>query len=180
MRFENTELAKFKVLRVPAPAVPRPVLLSRRAPSPARQRRNPLLQWLLDLRARLGSSTLLSNPLWRGLVTEMEAHHGPNVAAVFHFMRWLFLLNAAIALLFLFILVPVWSDFDWGALSTHSYRGLVIGEGMLDSFLFYGGLRGRYGDFRMDVSYVFVAGLMLFASLIAVVAFIGNVSPASK
>lgn len=66
--------------------------------------------------------------LWYGTVKQIEGNFGSGVASFFKFLRWMFILNALMAIVsFSFIVVPQ-ITFEW------SNRSLIEGFNVIDIF----------------------------------------------
>jgi hypothetical protein len=113
-------------------------------------------------------------PFWNSVISKVESSHGANVASLLYFARWLFLVNLIVAGACLFILLPGMQDFTWSGSDTTSYRGLLFGDGMQDSWMFYGGYKNRYGRYKMDVAWVLVTGTVMFLGLLSVITHISS------
>ncbi len=125
-------------------------------------------------------------PMWKSSIEEIEARFGASTASYFYFARSMFWLNVWLALLCLFIVVPGMMSYDYSLRSytveriignqvrnvtvQRDYRGIVLGLGMEDSFMFYGdGYKQRYSEYynyMMDVAWVFVCTAVMLVSLL--------------
>ncbi len=107
-------------------------------------------------------------PCWRSSIYEIEAKLGGSAALYFYFLRWLLLLCLIIALLFVAIIIlPASGEFNGKGLD---YAGLLIGAGMENSFIFFGGYKDEYSNgWKMDLAWVIVVTIALLFSLIYVI-----------
>eukprot|EP00808_Paulinella_micropora_P006795 g21707.t1 len=103
-------------------------------------------------------------PWWRKSFSQIEARHGASVVSYFLFAQSVFFLNVLTALLFLVLLIPGWKAYKWGSADT-SYSGLILGTGLANSWMFYGGYGAAMEGLRMDVLWVLVPLGMLFLAL---------------
>lgn len=107
-------------------------------------------------------------PCWRASIYEIEAKLGGSAALYFYFLRWLLMLCLIVALVFVAIIIlPAVGEFNSKGLD---YAGLLIGAGMENSFIFFGGYKNEYSNgWKMDLAWVIVVTIALLFSLIYII-----------
>lgn len=125
-------------------------------------------------------------PLWQSTLEAVECRFGASTASYLYFARSLIWLNIWLVLLTAFIWVPGMLNYDYAGKPivvtrdfpsgprnvtiTRDLVGLVLGVGMEESFMFYGGgykaVYPQYHDYRMDLCWVFVCTAVLLVSLL--------------
>lgn len=112
-------------------------------------------------------------PVWRKSIKTIEGQFGSGYASFFVFLRWLFLVNLSMSLVWLALVVlPNIIVFDYGFYiqNTFSIDQLISGRGAVgDSWLFYGAYSSRAGSYRMDVAYLGVLLALLAACALLII-----------
>ncbi len=130
---------------------------------------------LYDLQiASKGWRSRQDSRIWSKHIRSIEAHKGKSISTFFSFIRWMFLLNTLVALIYLLtIMMPqiVYMAQGNTAGSGYDYAGLLVGYGFggPDSFFFYGGYKSTYfnGNYDMRVAWVLVALTFILLSFTA-------------
>lgn len=111
--------------------------------------------------------------LWRTSIKLIEGRFGTPYASFFVFIRWMFLLNAAMAVFwFALVVLPNIITFDYSHSITLSFSvdQLLSGRGAVgQSWMFYGSYAASAGSYRMDMAYVAVTIIVLISCAMFVI-----------
>jgi len=111
-----------------------------------------------------------------GSFDEIEARYGSSVASYFYFAQYMFWFNVLLTTSSLFVVVVGIMNFDWD-MSTYeilnqTYVGLLTGDGIAYSWLFYGNYydESYYGSdekngYDMDLAWIMYCVALLIISL---------------
>ncbi|ETO09492.1 hypothetical protein RFI_27884 [Reticulomyxa filosa] len=66
--------------------------------------------------------------LWRGHLMHIQANFGDSIYSFFEFVRWLFVLNVMMSILFLLIVLPSMWQFDWTNTDAFTFFDILIGN----------------------------------------------------
>ena len=120
-------------------------------------------RWVYNLQCWLQHRSQMSMPFFRDLLAHTKGRLGANVAHMFMFARWAFALHAVLALFALVIIVPsLWRT------NTHhgsDLAGLLVGDGFMDTFFFYGGYQASYESNNWDMRAGYLLVLIVFIAL---------------
>ena len=106
-------------------------------------------------------------PIWRTQIKLIEGHFGTGVVSFFVFTRYIFIINTAMAMLWLFLVVtPMAVAYDYGDVVQQQLllRNLLDGRGLLQNLWFFvGGYSPTIGRYRLDLAYTFtfIASILL-------------------
>ncbi|EGD81772.1 hypothetical protein PTSG_02485 [Salpingoeca rosetta] len=102
-------------------------------------------------------------PIWSRSIKRIEGYFGSGLASFFTFLRWLFLVNLLISVVYIcLVILPMAIRFDYnGITESFQWYNVIDGAGAVgQSWIFYGGY-SSIGGYRMDLAYVLVpAGLI--------------------
>eukprot|EP00730_Choanoeca_flexa_P014773 TRINITY_DN6580_c0_g1_i2.p1 TRINITY_DN6580_c0_g1~~TRINITY_DN6580_c0_g1_i2.p1 ORF type:complete len:717 (+),score=124.84 TRINITY_DN6580_c0_g1_i2:46-2196(+) len=98
-------------------------------------------------------------PIWRGPIKTIEGEFGSALTSFFVFLRWLFLLNASLAIVIGGVIVfPAVAFFDYSTQITAKFEWFNIfdGQGAVgQTWIFYGGYPSHLqGVYRLDLMYI--------------------------
>jgi hypothetical protein len=118
--------------------------------------------------------------LWRPAIKHIESRMGTSVASFFVFMRWVFLLNCALAILWLAVIVfpqvAAPSNEQRQQNESFSVVDIITGQGWLNtSEMFYAGYQGSLfnHNYDMAVAYTTMIGMMYIISFVSIVVTMG-------
>jgi hypothetical protein len=110
--------------------------------------------------------------LFRGSLKRIEGYFGSGVVSVFVFLRWICLMNLALAVSWLALVVaPFWAlqGFTAGATKSLSPLLAIGGEGLENTFAFYGGYpaASSKGSYAFETGYFFATLIMFVGSFVS-------------
>lgn len=110
--------------------------------------------------------------LFRGSLKRIEGYFGSGVVSVFVFLRWICLMNLALAISWLALVVgPFWALEGFTAGMNRSLSPLLAigGEGLETSFAFYGGYpaTSSKGSYAYETGYFFATLIMFVGSFVS-------------
>eukprot|EP00698_Gefionella_okellyi_P022595 TRINITY_DN7504_c0_g1_i1.p1 TRINITY_DN7504_c0_g1~~TRINITY_DN7504_c0_g1_i1.p1 ORF type:complete len:859 (+),score=192.29 TRINITY_DN7504_c0_g1_i1:51-2579(+) len=117
-------------------------------------------------------------PLWRDSIKTIDGRYGSSVVSFFIYMRWLFLLNFVLMLVwFSLVCVPFIVSYGWGpiTLSQLTWQSMQ-GVGFNTTFFYYGGYPQSIGTrWWFDIDYVIVLLATFALSMLAILIHIRGV-----
>ncbi len=106
-------------------------------------------------------------PLWNGAIKSMEGQFGSGVGSFFAFTRYLFLVNLVLCLFTVpLLLLPEAIFFDYEARIHSNFTWTDVFDGAGASgyvWIFFGGYSADINGYRMDVAYILVPLVLIFA-----------------